>query len=240
MASKTDLYTSITNTIIQSLEQGVRPWHKPWKTSTPLGRPLRANGIPYTGINVLILWDAIHKKQFNHATWMTFKQAQALGAQVRKGEKGTKIVFSKKMKRIEKNEDGEEVTLQIPFLKSYTVFNLDQIDGLPDEYVDEAVEELPEVERLLYVDSFIAHTGAKIIHGGNHAFYSPSLDQITMPHIECFEDRESYYSTLCHESIHWTMLPTSQAGYGCFAMTNGPFSLLHPMHRRLWIISTAI
>ena len=133
-----DVYTRVTGKIIEGLEQGVRPWLKPWNAEHAAGkitRPLRHNGQPYNGINVIMLWAEAFEKGFNAPFWMTFRQAKQLGAHVKKGEHGSLVVFASTFKKTEADEDsGEEVERDVPFMKGYTVFNVDQIEGLPDHY----------------------------------------------------------------------------------------------------------
>jgi antirestriction protein ArdC len=128
------------------LEQGVRPWNKPWAAghvAGPISRPLRSNGKPYSGINVLMLWATAMERGYSAPIWMTYKQAQELGAHVRKGEKGTLVVYASTFSRAEQDESTGEDTKpkprtlsggKIPFRKGYSVFNVEQIDGLPAHY----------------------------------------------------------------------------------------------------------
>jgi antirestriction protein ArdC len=126
--------TGITaHQIVAELEQGVRPWHKPWNAEHAAGRitrPLRGNGIPYRGINVLMLWSAaMMEKGYAAPIWLTFRQALELGANVRKGEHGSLVVYADKIIRTETDVDtGEESEHAIPFMKGFTVFNVEQID----------------------------------------------------------------------------------------------------------------
>lgn len=124
---RTDVYERITNQIVRELEKGVRPWLKPWNAEHAAGRitrPLRANGIPYRGINVVMLWSAAMEKGYAAPIWITFKQARELGASVRKGEQGSLVVYADKITRRETDADtGEESERKIPFMKGYTVFN---------------------------------------------------------------------------------------------------------------------
>src|ERR1700761_9299723 len=134
---RTDVYQKITDRIVAELEQGVRPWMKPWSAGNGEGRimrPLRANGIPYQGINVLMLWSEAVEKGYASPRWMTFKQALELNAHVRKGETGSVVVFADKLIRTETDDTGAEEEHAIPFMKGYTVFNVDQIEGLPELY----------------------------------------------------------------------------------------------------------
>jgi antirestriction protein ArdC len=181
---------------------------KPWSGDHAAGRitrPLRSDGIPYRGINVLMLWGCAVEKGYGSPFWLTFKQAQALGAFVRKGEQGSLVVYASTFTRTEEDPGtGEESERDIPFLKGYTVFNSEQIDGLPVQYQTPVPERLDSIERLAHADAFFAATGASIGHGGNQAFYSITHDRVQMPLFEAFRDAESYYATLAHELTHWT------------------------------------
>lgn len=131
---KQDVYERVTNAIVAELEKGVRPWFKPWNAEHAAGRitrPLRANGLPYRGINVLMLWGAACEHGYAAPIWMTFKQAQELGGHVRKGEKGNLVVYANKITKTETDENGQESERDIPFMKGYTVFNVEQVEGLP-------------------------------------------------------------------------------------------------------------
>jgi len=204
---RTDVYQKITDQIVAALEQGVRPWHQPWKVEHGAGRitrPLRGNGIPYQGINVLMLWSAAIEKGYAAPIWMTFKQALDLKANVRKGEHGSFVVYADKIIRAETTESGEEAERAIPFMKGYTVFNVEQIDGLPSHYYAKPKARTDSVRRIAHAESFFAATGANVVHGGSRACYVPSTDNIHMPCIDFFRDAESYYATLAHETTHWT------------------------------------
>lgn len=207
---KQDVYTRITNTIIASLEQGVRPWVQPWKTGSSdarITRPLRHNGQPYSGINVLMLWASATAKGFTSPFWMTFNQALELDAHVRKGAKGSLIVYANRITRTEKTDDGDEIEREIPFLKGYTVFNVEQIEGLPESFYSQPQPTLNRVERVARAEQFFARTGLSIRCGGDRAYYSESADLIQMPQIDAFEDALSFYFTLGHEAVHATNAP---------------------------------
>ena len=207
-----DVYQKITDQIVSELEKGVRPWMKPWNGEHAAGRitrPLRGNGIPYQGINVLMLWSSAMAKGYAAPIWMTFKQALEFKAHVRKGEQGSLVVYADRITRTETDEHtGEASEYAIPFMKGYTVFNVEQIDGLPERFYANAEPRLESVQRIARVESFIAATGANVRHGGNRAFYSPASDHVQMPIIEAFRDAESYYATLAHEATHWTRHPS--------------------------------
>ncbi len=212
--AKRDLYQTITDKVIADLERGVRPWHRPWTGSNATSsRPLRANGIPYQGINVVLLWIEASLKGYASPTWMTFKQAQVVGAYVRKGEKGSMVVYANAITKTETDAaTGEDSERSIPFLKSYTVFNVAQIDGLrPMPPAPETADRLTDADRMKAVDEFFAMVGADLRHGGTRAFYAPALDTITLPPFGAFESPASYYATLGHEHIHWTGHTTAAA-----------------------------
>lgn len=135
--SRTDVYSRVTSKIIADLEKGVRPWQRPWNVENVAGRisrPLRHNGTPYRGVNVLLLWCEAQEKGYSASVWMTFKQAQQLGATVRKGEHGSLVVFADRFTKTETDPQGQESAREIPFMKGFTVFNVEQIDGLPASY----------------------------------------------------------------------------------------------------------
>ena len=204
---RADVYTRVTDKIVADLERGVRPWLRPWNAEHAAGRitrPLRANGQAYKGINILMLWADATLKGFACPIWMTYRQALELGGQVRKGEHGSLVVYADKITRTETADNGEELEHEIPFMKGYTVFNCEQIDGLPTHYYATATPPAFIAERISLAESFAANTRAVIRHGGNRAFYSISGDYVQMPPFECFRDRESYYATLLHELTHWT------------------------------------
>lgn len=215
---RADIYQRVTDTIIRDLEQGARSWTKPWTTMSKDSdsiRPLRHDGTPYRGINVLILWSEAVERGYISSTWMTYRQAQVLGGQVRKGEHGATVVYAKTIERAEDDAPtGDETVTRIPMLRAYTVFNTDQIDGLPTPtpaQLSPITESLST--RIERADAFIAATGAAIVHRGNRACYIPSADRIEMPPYGQFIDTptagaaEGYYATVLHELVHWTSPP---------------------------------
>ena len=202
-----DIYARITETIVADLEKGVRPWMKLWSARGLEGRitrPLRHTGEPYTGINVLLLWSESLARGFEAPLWMTYRQAGQVGAQVRKGETGATVVYASRFTKTETDSRGDEVERDIPFLKTYTVFNCDQIDGLPEHYYHRPDKIIDPVSRIEHADRFFENTGAVIRHGGTKAFFASSSDHIQMPPFESFRDAESYVAVLSHEATHWT------------------------------------
>lgn len=206
-----DVYARITNKIIADLEQGELTWRKPWDAEHLAGqvtRPLRWNGIPYSGINTLMLWGTAAEQGYTSPYWMTYKQATELGANVRKGEKATQVVYADKITREDENAHGEKTTSQIPFLKCYTVFNASQIDGLADSFHPVATPAAADTkQRNVELDTFFAQTKADI-HTGTQASYSITTDRVQMPPFESFATVTDYYAVLSHELTHWTRHPT--------------------------------
>ena len=136
---------------------------------------------------------------FSAPLWMTYRQAQALGAHVRKGEKGTLVDYADTITRNEENDRGEQVERSIPFMKGYTAFNVEQIEGLPAHFYARSQTFRNPDERDRRAERFFANTGARIKHGGNAAFYAPEPDFVQMPEFEAFRDGPAYYATLAHE-----------------------------------------
>lgn len=200
----TDLYQTVTNNIIQALEAGVKPWSCPWK------RNGLVSGIPsnfttheaYSGINIMLLWCSAAKQGFQHAEWLTYNQAQAIGAQVRKGEHGTMVIFYKTLEK--ENQDGG--IDHIPMLKHFTLFNVEQIDGLPVTADNTSTPGLTEVtfESLAHVEALYQRSGARITERGQQAFFTPGTDEIYLPERRLFSKAEDFYATGLHELVHWS------------------------------------
>ena len=202
----------ITNAIIAKLEAGVSPWRKSWSAANAesLTRPLRACGTPYRGINVLWLWAVAEQRGYQSPRWMTYRQAQEVGGQVRKGEHGTMAVFYKSYASTQTDDaTGEVSTGQRRVLKAYTVFNVEQIDNLPDQFLTPpAPGVIGDTAHQTEIDAFIEASGARIVHGGNQACYRPALDMINLPHAADFDTYADYGATAAHELAHWTGHPT--------------------------------
>jgi antirestriction protein ArdC len=213
-SARADLYARVTDEIVAQLEAGTRPWMQPWHGAHAAGdvsRPLRFNAVPYRGINVVLLWLAAMRQRFTCPLWMTYRQAAELGGQVRRGEKGSLVVYASSFTRREAGENGEELEYDVPFLKSYSVFNAEQIDGLPARYYAQAEPTVQPLERIERAERFFAAAGADIRHGGQAAYYSPAADFVQMPAFNSFHCAESYYATLAHEVTHWTRHPSRLA-----------------------------
>ncbi|RIV79888.1 DUF1738 domain-containing protein [Aurantiacibacter xanthus] len=197
--------TRITQEIIARLESGTKPWIKPWR-GVPVSRPLRACGIPYRGMNVFWLWMVADMCGYASPFWMTYNQANELGAQVRKGEKSTIAIFYKSYtKEVEAPDTGEKTDESRRVLKAYPVFNADQVEGLPERFHPAATLEVVEPEgRQAELDSFFARIPAVLRHQGDEAYYEPVADRVTMPPAHLFSGFDHYYATLAHELSHWT------------------------------------
>lgn len=198
--TRTDIYQTVTDNIIAALEAGVKPWSCPWQRVPGMsGVPSNfATGIAYSGMNIMLLWCSASKQGFGDSRWMTYKQAQAVGGQVRRGEHGTTAIF---YTTLEKENEGGEID-QIPMLKTFNVFNVEQIDGLPQttETVnpEATFAPLPEAENLF------RKSGANIIEKGQNAFFQPSTDEVWLPERHLFSDTANFYATGLHELVHWS------------------------------------
>jgi antirestriction protein ArdC len=202
MSKKKDIYQAVTNTILAALEEGTVPWVRPWNAEFPRNG---STGRHYSGVNTPLLWYQASLKGYESNEWFSFNQAKKMGGMVRKGERGTMIVFFKPFKVTDTDkETGEKKRKTIPLLRYWTVFNREQIDGLPESKFKKDAEPLSEEDRRARAEEFIKATGADIDHGGHKACYIPSQDRIQLPRFETFETPEGYYSTSAHELVHWT------------------------------------
>jgi antirestriction protein ArdC len=208
---RTSLYQEITGRIIAELEAGRVPWVQPWSSAginASLGLPQNAaTGRKYSGINILILWGAVAERGFTGQGWLTFRQALALGGHVRKGEKGTTVVYADRFipdgERARAEEAGEEPEA-IPFLKRFTVFNADQCEDLPTEACAAAPPPPPENLILPEAEALIRATGADLRIGGDLAFYVPSADYIQVPPPAAYFEPINWHRTVFHELGHWS------------------------------------
>jgi antirestriction protein ArdC len=201
---RADIYQEVTDQIIALLEQGVRPWSPSWASGSA-SLPLRTCGKQYQGINVLLLWAQSMARGYANPYWMTFKKALELGGNVKKGERGTRIVYAGSIApKGETEQPAEEVKeRRISFLKRFTVFNRDQIEGLPDELFPTLTPViLNRDSRDPRLDAHFRAYGVQIIEKDGGAFYTPATDIITMPRFESFTSANSFYATLAHEASH--------------------------------------
>jgi antirestriction protein ArdC len=201
---KPDVYRRVTDAIINAIEQGVCNWRMPWHTSGRFAfSPINVTSKkPYRGINTLCLWAAAQAKGYERGEWATYNQWQERGAQVRKGEKATTVVFWKfANSSAETQDDGEEHTVsssRLLFTRGYSVFNVAQVDG----YTPKTDSDAPIEQRIESAEQFFARINARVVHQGNRAFYSPDTDAITLPPFAAFFTAIDYYSTRAHETGH--------------------------------------
>ena len=208
-APRASLYDSVTNRIIAELEEGRLPWVQPWGRCGGASAALPYNarsGRAYSGINILILWGAVIEAGWPSQGWLTFRQALEAGGNVRKGEQGTTVVYADQF--VPKGEaeraarDGGAARA-VPFLKSFTVFNVAQCEGLRED-IDIDPAPLPEREIVPIAEAVIAASGIEFRIGGDRAYYVPAHDYVQVPPQPAFFDQINYYRTALHELTHAT------------------------------------
>jgi antirestriction protein ArdC len=199
------LYQKVTNAIVTQLENGVVPWVKPWSATAGRNTPCNAvTNRPYSGVNTLLLWQSVNHG-FTVPRFITFRQANQCGGRVRKGQNGFRVYFVKRMKSKKEDDCIDDTDKMFTMLKEYTVFNIDQCDGLPEGIVHpEPPKVLNQDERLALAEDFVIATKADIRFGQGEAFFSPAGDFISLPSWESFHHHGGYYNTLFHELTHWT------------------------------------
>lgn len=201
---QSDFYQEITDQIIEALESGVKPWACPWEVSSNSGMPENfATGNEYSGVNIMLLWMSAQKNSFSSNQWLTFKQARDLGGNVIKGERGTRITFYKTFDK-EVIVDGKPEKEVVPVMKTFIVFNLDQVEGIERNDLVASVVERKEVDLREDIEAFFSATQAKISYVGQRAFYRPSTDEIYIPERDRFSSSSDLYATVMHELTHWT------------------------------------
>lgn len=222
---RTSLYQDITDRIIVELEAGRLPWVQPWTSSAAgLGMPFNAaTGRRYSGVNILTLWAAVCGRGFAGHGFLTFRQAIGLGGAVRRGERGVTVVFAhvvegRPAKRTDPDDDGKR---PIPFLKRFTVFSVDQCEGLPETV---APQPKPIAPGLIQpeAEALISATNARFRIGGPSAYYDPIDDQVVVPRPEDFHEAINWHRTAFHELGHWTGHPSrldrdQASGFGSLA-----------------------
>ena len=208
-AGRADIHQRITDQIAAAIEAGAGEWRMPWHPSADGTAPVlpvnAATRKPYRGVNTVVLWATAQAEGYRSAVWATYRQWAELGAQVRKGERASPVVFWKISEEEEDTDQGAEDGRRSRVLaRGYSVFNAAQVDG----YAAPALPVLSAVERIDHAEAFFAAIGADIRHGGRRACYVPDLDQIWMPRFEAFRDPVAYYATLAHEVTHLTGHPS--------------------------------
>lgn len=205
-----DLYKEVSDKIAAQIENGIAQgdaWRLPWRRIGLGGRAVNAvSGHVYRGVNTVMLWAAADEAGYSNSRWATFKQWTAKGARVRKGEKGSMIVFFKTLDVHDRSKpEDPAATVSIPFLRSTYVFNVAQVEG----FEDKAASLTDRTNPVEAADAFVAKSGAVIRHGSDQAYYRPSTDEVVMPNRAQFIGdadmaTQRYYSTLLHELTHWT------------------------------------
>ncbi len=210
--TRTSLYSAVTARVIAELEQGRVPWVQPWE-SARCGCTMPHNagtGRAYSGINVLILWAAVVEDGYGSQGWLTYRQAELAGGHVRKGETGTTVCYADRFTPGDEQErarDEDREARTVAFLKRFTVFNVEQCEGLPDSF-NAVLPPLDEADLVPLADALIRATGADLRIGGDEAFYVPSLDFITVPPKAAYPEPINWYRTTLHELGHWTGHPS--------------------------------
>jgi antirestriction protein ArdC len=202
---KRDLYAQVSDRIIAELESGAAPWIKPWSATPGMNTPCNAvTNRPYSGCNVVLLWMA-QASGYRTPRFLTFKQALELGGAVRRGEHGHKVVFVKQLRVHDTNDMGEDTERTVPMMREYTVFNIDQCDGLPEKIGNPAaVAPRNKDQRKALADEFMASTRAEIREGAGEAYFAPGADFISLPAFAAFKSADNFYSTSFHELGHWS------------------------------------
>lgn len=198
-----EIVAKVTARIIEQLEAGVKPWECAWdRSGGDFAIPQNVKtGEMYHGINIPILWEAAARKGYTTNLWIGYDQAKKLGGHVKRDERGTYGIVYKPL--VIEDENEEEGTRTIPMLKSFVVFNLDQVAGL-DHLRPKVHDDGPVFEPIPLAEEIFAKSGARIVEGGSRAFYRRSDDVVTLPDRFRFKVAEDFYATGLHELGHWT------------------------------------
>jgi len=203
MSQQSDVYARVTAALVEAIEQGAGDWIMPWaRPGVSVYRPLNAvKGNHYHGINTLMLWATAHNAGYESGEWATFKQWQEAGAQVRKGEKGTLVVFYSELER----EDEDGAKRKIFYAKPSYAFNAAQVDG----YEAKGLQRGPGFDPYATAENVMQKSGADIREGGTVAAFSPEGDYVMLPDRDRFlgdadKAREAFYGVAFHELTHWT------------------------------------
>ena len=208
---RSDIYARVTDEIVRAIEAGVKDYKMPWHQGAGAGLPRNAStGNFYRGVNTVALWASGQVRGYGLPYWATFLQWEKLGANIRRGEKASVVVFYKREESSTDDEDRESARATRSILKGSFVFNAEQVDGW--SYPEPAIHE-DRTEKLQGVDSFIESLGADIHYGGEAAWYNKTLDRIRMPERRQFVGTdtstatEAFYSVILHELVHWSGHP---------------------------------
>ena len=209
MKVKHDIYQEVTNRMLDMMADGdLGKWTASWNRTTSRGLPVKHDMKPYRGVNVIMLWSAQQELGYTSNVWMTYRQAESYGGNVKKGEKSqARSILFKPFEKGVKQDDGTDKVSKFLMIRDYAVFNCDQIENLPARFYATNVpltEFVNGDERIDHADEFFGNLGMDLHHGGDRAFYRPSTDEVHMPEFSEFKSSRDYYATLAHESTHWT------------------------------------
>lgn len=205
-----DVHQQVTDNIIAAIEEGAGEWQMPWhRSGKGLNRPVNIDTrAHYRGVNILSLWVAGEVRGYTEGVWGTYRQWQNRGCQVRKGEKGSLVVFYKELEFEDQDTDTGMTSTETRLMaRASTVFNAEQVDGYEREPLPMPENPATPIEQ---AEAFVAASKALVRHGGARAYYNPNQDFIQMPERERFlgtdtsTPTEAYYGTLLHELTHWT------------------------------------
>jgi antirestriction protein ArdC len=204
-----DLYQTVTDRIVSMIRHGAGEWRMPWHAASasepgaPVAMPRNVTGRTYRGVNVPLLWAAAETFAYPSPIWATYRQWQERGAQVRKGEKSTLVIFWKRIEVAANDNDDDDPTETRLIARGYALFNAAQVDGFDPKPADGTAKR-SEPQRIDAAEAFFRNAGAIVRHDGNRAFYTTAGDYIQMPELQQFAAADRYYSTLAHEHVHWT------------------------------------
>ncbi len=200
MSYQDDIKAAVTEKLVAALKSGkTLPWRRSWSSQGP-ALPTNILGRRYNGVNIFLLLLAAMERNYPVNLWGTYKQYQNAGGQVRRGAKGVPVILWKPITRRKVNGNGEEVEDTFPVLRTFTVFNVAQVDGFPLPVKDNRTE----FQDYAPAEEAIRATGADIRYHGNRAAYFPDDDYIVMPPKTAFEKEHEFYGVVAHELIHWT------------------------------------
>tara|TARA_B100001287_G_scaffold103259_2_gene86800 strand:+ start:3426 stop:4331 length:906 start_codon:yes stop_codon:yes gene_type:complete len=204
--AQSNILNNTAMALIKLMETEGMNWTKPWKTTTMNnGQPISIYKKEYNGINRWILGMEMALNGYGSPVFATFQKWKAVGAKIKKGATSHEVVFFKTLFKTQLDEKGEEEQIKIPLLKTYRVFNADQVEGWEGNWLTEGEEQTQDWKDVELADLIVENSGAEIDHiNQDKAFYMPSLDKIVMPKKEQFKDDSGYYGTMFHELVHWT------------------------------------
>jgi antirestriction protein ArdC len=197
-----DLFEKVTADLITAIEDGASGWRMPWHCLAS-GTPTSVDGRPYRGWNTMVLAMVAADRGWPSNRWATYRAWQRHGCQVRRGERGTRVVLWKPTERPRAEESDEKAQSSRSLIaRVYTVFAAEQADG-SDRFVPQPAEVDSEA-RVADAEAYFASVGARVVIGGDRACYAPTLDEIRLPALSQFEHPSAAYATAAHEHIHWT------------------------------------